>query len=748
MAALETLDDSSKVPAQVSAPLPDAYLGGRGLTMRQASGAKVLQVLNDATNDWADREAIKAGTEEGMKAGMKPDFAPLRGTSLYAQAFDRAGLDSYGSQVETSAMENAQRIYTEHKGDPKSMDTALQAYADGTMKTLPDEMQPKFREIWARRSMAYLADARQEFEKNTIDNTIASNAVALLAQKNSVAGMARTIPNDQVFAQEVGKERELFLQKLLNHAPREGGEFEGRKLDADPTRLPAYTWQQIAEQMHDFDSEIVTQRVMGKFDRAANKTGFMQHWVKEARASGGDVMTPEMIDKIETKMHVEIGRIKSEQALNSSVALSALKTVDDRMAAGYDIPAEEMASVASLVSSTGDKRIAQMYQSLQAQQDYAKMLTQSTPQEVAAEVMRLQDATRQDGASQSEVARLNMAQKYQAKMSTDLKNDPLEFASRTGFAQVQPLNVQIKDGQLQFDAGALYRRARQADAVSGRYGSEYKIFTEQEAGSLANVMPSLPVDQQLGFLRAVTTAAGNDGAVRAMQQLGQKDAVLGYAGGLANIEGGGGVNTAREVLQGRRILAENPDRKPSEQTARLDFQDMVGNIFANNPASERAAFDSAVALYAQRRVTQGKPTSGQKNYDNETFKQAVRDVMGGVNGIDPIYDGHFAANKLALPPQVEAEAFDDFVKSLDDNDLSQFSASGNAPKWGDGTPVSAEDFKKNLKLEQIGAGKYLARNGDLGYFHGGPSWANGAFVLKADWLGITDKQLRAQQGKK
>lgn len=308
-----TLDDSATVPARISNPIPNYYSGGQGKIAAAETELRALASIDNNLNEAADKQAVAAGSDAGLKAGLAPNFAPLRGTSLYNSAYDRAGISAYMNTIKVSVSENASRLALEHPGDPAALKTAMDSWAGGYESTLFDEAKQGFRGVWSPVYETALETARIGYEKNLIDQTAATSAAAQRAQMNDIGNMAHSVRNDQQFAGLLLQQRESFVQGLLNHAPREGGSFEGRELKPDPTRLPVYSWHDIQASMQKFDEEVATQRVMGKFERAPDKEGFQKNFEATARSTDSKVYSPAMIDKISTKMNTEIKRLNEQQ---------------------------------------------------------------------------------------------------------------------------------------------------------------------------------------------------------------------------------------------------------------------------------------------------------------------------------------------------------------------------------------------------------------------------------------------------
>ncbi len=130
-------------------------------------------------------------------------------------------------------------------------------------------------------------------------------------------------------------------------------------------------------------------------------------------------------------------------------------------------------------------------------------------------------------------------------------------------------------------------------------------------------------------------------------------------------------DTARDIVLGGRLLAENADVRPKKADRISTIETVVGNLFT--PGSAGALNDyvkAADALYAARRV----PT-GDLTYDADVYEQALRDVMG--NPVE--FNGR---NILPPVPNMDEDDVTDAIQRLTFDDLQTF---GNgAPAFADG----------------------------------------------------------------
>lgn len=263
-------------------------------------------------------------------------------------------------------------------------------------------------------------------------------------------------------------------------------------------------------------------------------------------------------------------------------------------------------------------------------------------------------------------------------------------------------------------------RAVAAQDASEHLGVTVPPLLPPEVKALAAAISVAPADGVVGLLQAAHDGLGRDGALALADRF--KEAEIGVAMALVpdNPE------LSREIVLGGRLLRANPDVKPSRTDRLASVADIVGNVFTAETAAALDPFlDAATALYAARQV----PT-GDLDFDDDTFEDALRDVMGGPFEFN---------DRMILPPVpgMEEDVFDDLMDSLTQADLTEF---GNGtPMFEDGKPFTvsvraapapaamlaatvpettagARDmFDAGAQLVTSGFGKYLVFLDGLGY---------------------------------
>lgn len=315
------------------------------------------------------------------------------------------------------------------------------------------------------------------------------------------------------------------------------------------------------------------------------------------------------------------------------------------------------------------------------------------------------------------------------KTTKALKDDPMQFAGTNGVFNVLPL-----DSDQNFAA-----RGQSARAVADFYSipiKDMKPFTDDEANALVKQMDSGTAEDAMGVMSRVA-ALGGDMAKSGFTQIGEKDPAMGYAASLAYDRGQ--VATAEQIVQGNKIIKENPSIKDSIGATPADvskaFQTATGSSLALiDPSSRQAIQDAAFAYYAADAV-QG----GSAGFDAAKFGDAVQAVMGADNGTEAVAEVNGAPT--VLPKDVTAETLNTAINRMTDNDWITLSPQKTAPHTGQGEPLSASVLADEAKLVFIGGGQYRVQLADGGYAVVSPTEA---YIFQPDAKTLTQIATRPQ----
>lgn len=325
-----------------------------------------------------------------------------------------------------------------------------------------------------------------------------------------------------------------------------------------------------------------------------------------------------------------------------------------------------------------------------------------SPRTVAEVYARLNGAF---NGSPSRIGYVN-SQAYQNlydRQQKGLKEDMVSYGASTGRFVVGDLS----------DTASWQQRGNTVRQMSDYFsvpGEDVKPFTKGEAEQFTKTIKEGSADEVLGVLTQIQ-GLGGDVARAAAKQLGESDAVFGFAAGLVNDRGQTGVAT--DIIKGRKRLTDDKDVKAAvgdkdEQSNRV-FADLTGrSMMGLEPRAMAAIRDAAMAHYVETHVARGGGKYGQ--FDKDAFGASVQAVMGGTKGAPAIDNVNGAPT--VVPPGVSGREFDSALDRMTTEDYTSMSVDGNPPRFRDGSIITPAEIATEGKFRAIGGGQYQLEMAD------------------------------------
>jgi hypothetical protein len=285
----------------------------------------------------------------------------------------------------------------------------------------------------------------------------------------------------------------------------------------------------------------------------------------------------------------------------------------------------------------------------------------------------------------------NTLQAAHQRTKTALKDDPLTFAIRQRVVDPLP--------PLDFNNPATLRQRSQAASIAEQhYQVPVSPLSDEEADVFRQALDKAPPEKQTQMLRGLKAGLEDRQVKSIAAQLAKKnDLTLAQAIGLSVDS----PQAATEILQGRKILTDNPKVLPEGADMR-SLRDRInrnlGAAYAGNPQHHAAVTDAAMKIYANRLWKARTPGV----FDDTLIDESVDAATGGLIK----YQGEMI--QPPRPGMTDAE----FRRALDRANYSK--AAG----------FSKAEILKHGTLESVGDARYLVRVGP-GYVQGD----KGPFVL-------------------
>lgn len=255
---------------------------------------------------------------------------------------------------------------------------------------------------------------------------------------------------------------------------------------------------------------------------------------------------------------------------------------------------------------------------------------------------------------------------------------------------------------------------------------EMKPLTADEAQQIKKNFSDGSADTQMQALQVLAGLdAGSPGMFKAaLNQIGEKESVVGYAGSLAFDKGEQA--TAAQILRGNKILQTDKTLASTFEggTVAQTFYDTVGSSLSGmTPAMRDAIFNAAKAHYAETYASRGN-----LQFNANQFETSVKAVLGNSSG-EAL--GQVNNAITVLPPGVSEDAFESALNNMTDADVATMSLDHTPPKDLYGETVPAKDIADEGAFIWVGADSYKIRMSDGNYLTTGDTDPNAPYNMKA-----------------
>lgn len=307
------------------------------------SGAEQLigvldQFVNEAHNT-LDAEAVRKARVEGAKAGSKAGFqlSPLE--TLSAQAFNKAGIETFLNKTKSTTDRELSALLSDPilAQSPVDYEREAQKKVDAMMKDMPLEAIPNYT-IYANTKIAELTS---KAASNKVKATLETNkAVFAEAESNSFLQISNAAENGDLPA--LAREQEMYIRTLENQGPLVAG------------GTGVLTPEAIANRKNDMFRKTRANLVMGAFRRTPTEqklkfiTEFQETNFAEQESKGSGVVASGLSAHEKRKMEdAMFGDLKSELAREARKDAAETKAEgeisDAAMLAFYENPADDKA---------------------------------------------------------------------------------------------------------------------------------------------------------------------------------------------------------------------------------------------------------------------------------------------------------------------------------------------------------------------------------------------------------------------
>ena len=327
---------------------------------------------------------------------------------------------------------------------------------------------------------------------------------------------------------------------------------------------------------------------------------------------------------------------------------------------------------------------------------------------------RAKIAADKDGTSTVLYDQLKTIEDYKAKLTADLKKDPILAASKRGTFDIETIdfNEFASNPKENFESfkAAMIKRKSQAESIGAIYGVESKFLSETEATQITAVLGKMENATQIQFLSQILVEGFGDKAPEVFAQLQEKDQFLAHIGGLSIVSEGMPNKAIDLAIEGYLLNKnDNIDIKVKDADKRLTIA-KYKNVFPENIETFNNIVGTADNIYAAMYFNSPKYKTG--TFDKKLYDKAMNMSLGA-NGK---YGGvaEYNNNAVHVPMWLKNDEFNDFVDWLKENPAMLATASGTMVDGkflpGDAVGKSSDGKIRNIQIFE-GGDPYLVSVG-------------------------------------
>ena len=676
-------------------------------------------------------EATLAGTIAGRDIN---GFKPRRDKTLTARAFNKAGLRSFQSEISINASREAANIFDQHRNDPAKLKDALNGYRvgiEGQLEQQFPEAVQDFRDSYERQSSAYMRQSSDEHLRVQESQAAAKSSEFLDTLQEGAENIAFTAVSDVDATAGIAAERKRLVEEMANYGPKQAFEIEGIQVEEDIDRMVVYSPEQMAKGLAAFDSQMLEKRILGKFERAANKESFLAKFNeklgKHDRVQG---LTIDQTNAVAAKMRVGVNAEKSERSAADKVLKGQVKDAVTLLGKGHS--PDGLADLRLAVAGTSLEPILSGAVVLA---DYNGQIRQGNQASITGELEWFED---NPPTTMFEAARFEATVQAKKDMDAGLKGDWITWADESGKFDLEPLDFTKPE--------AWAARVDTINKMEGYYGQMGPALSDTEANQLSNAWAQADGVAKMGMAQSFVESLQGEMATETLAQLDKKHATsFAFMGELLQ---DGDANTAMLLSNGMDQITNDPKIIPTGQGNDLEMtlRDLTGNAYGS-VAHQAVVEDAARNIYAGLSAANGDRSGTLNQGRAET---AIDLASGGIidytlteaknfQGFDvPGFDID-PRRTVAPAPGVTGDEFTAWVNTIDVNDVN---------RWGGVVgfkPGHVVDMIRtgSWRLVSRGAGKYKVMaetlgDGTFGREYGAvQSRGGGNFTI--DWFDTGEK---------
>jgi len=661
--------DLSRIGAQGG---PSAALGA---LLSDLAGGMIADA-QQAEAEKVSAAAYAEGAEMGNKAAAEGAALTLPDDdgTVRNQALKQGAIAGWLARFDVDTQAKAETWAAEHANDPEAFAAKWHGLTAGTLKMVPTELQPQVRAELDKRGakvLGHIQAAKLQAERKALEDR--QNADILQAQ--------------------------LLADRSSENYWRQGDIAAAQEQDAK--------WLAYLDSRTDLDArtkvverdKFLHQRqraaALGEFDRAkARGLSAAETFIREFRKPGRHPqLDPDMVERIAAEMERHTAELREQRRIALAELRDQAQDAIFRAERGYGA-----ANIDALAAKARALGAADLAGTLLEAGRHAQLAGELAKLPLPALRTRVQeyDAAAKAATDGASARRAELSKRVLDATIKGLKADALEHFRQQG-ASVPAIDWDKPE--------TLAARAKAADLLSGINGIRVPALTKSDADDLAARMEQLGYEDRARLLGNLYQGLGHRRFPEVLETIKEKAPEAAHAGALM-AEGPDGQKVARDILIGADLRkavggtgspAGRQYMPPKDDLFAREFQrelppEAVAGLHPNDLRGLQSAILSA---YVAKSHAAGLVS--QYTVDTTLFRQAVRDVTGGVL--------EWNGQPLIAPARgMSQDDLDAVMKGLTDADLA-------GAQSIDGHPVTAAQVRKYGTLRMAEPGKYMVEIG-------------------------------------
>lgn len=669
-------------PPGGSIPVPQET----GLETAFSSLGSSLKSMGDNIGKMADRAAKAEGEEEGRAAGLDPEFRTRPERTLYAEAFNKHGLDVAETRLKTSLETGLEQVWDKHGANTQALGKGIDDFSRGIIDSAPEDLKPKLTLLANSKRMTYMRNAQREQIATARAEATATMQEELARSMRGISQRAFGLGLDA----EADKAVEAEIAALTGVLGRKG-------IDGKPLIAP----ERARKLVEGARSEVLQARLMGAFDRLETpeaKAKFIAEFESDWKGGKGVAKDFDLDQMMSTRrmLEGELRRADATRGTVGRVVANQIQGFQKLAEQGYAPKPEDLAQVKAMVTQSGDAQQEAALATAEATLKFQQGARRARPDQLDEMLVAERERMTREGASASDKARFDMGEKLLGEMRRSLKEDPNEWAHRVGLVPMTPLDFSSPANL----SKTLQGRIAAAEQVGAIYDQEAVYLRPDERRRLvAMAAPGGAALTEVVETIVKGTGGKSDAILRELWNANEGLTLATLGGHKAAV---GNTPVAQDVADGVAWMRtkEFKNMAPAAREAREWAVKAHGGALSGLPKSEQSLIDATNHAYNVRLQRTGKTE------DEDLWVKTFRELAGerSINGTTYGGIATWRSKSVIIPPDVKQDGFGELMRSIRISDFE------NPPRNAKG--VATERELQGAMLVPVGNNRFRLNVGD------------------------------------